>query len=143
MCDFLGTEPGAVTVTRYTRLSLCYICMCVCICNVPTPCLSSPGRSITDYDIKQLLRILVKALERFTDMTLIEAIIMCLTRVQPQLRSVSRHRPIVCNVMKHKHSMDHLCTMCMLNTHVHIKNLMRDDVGYDRCFIPLHIMGCP
>ena len=48
----------------------------------------SPGRSITDYDIKQLLRILVKALERFTDMTLIEAIIMCLTRVQPQLRSV-------------------------------------------------------
>ena len=49
----------------------------------------STGRSITDYDIKQLLRILVKALERFTDMTLIEAIIMCLTRVQPQLRSVS------------------------------------------------------
>ena len=50
----------------------------------------STGRSITDYDIKQLLRILVKALERFTDMTLIEAIIMCLTRVQPQLRPVSR-----------------------------------------------------
>ncbi|XP_037071704.1 neurofibromin-like [Pollicipes pollicipes] len=47
------------------------------------------SRSITDYDIKQLLRILVKALERFTDMTLIEAIIMCLTRVQPQLRAES------------------------------------------------------
>ncbi|MCL4156288.1 UNVERIFIED_CONTAM: hypothetical protein GTU68_019819 [Idotea baltica] len=48
------------------------------------------GKSITDLDIKQLLRILVKALESFSDITLIEAIIMCLTRLQPLLRPESQ-----------------------------------------------------
>ena len=33
-----------------------------------------------------MLRILVKALESYTDLTLIEAIVMCLTRLQPLLR---------------------------------------------------------
>lgn len=47
------------------------------------------SKSITDQDMKQLLRILVKALESFNDITLLEAIIMCLTRLQPLLRPVS------------------------------------------------------
>jgi len=47
------------------------------------------AKVITDHDIKQLLRILVKALESFTDITLIDAIVMCLTRLQPLLRPES------------------------------------------------------
>jgi len=50
------------------------------------------AKSITDHDIKQLLRILVKALESsysFTDITLIDSIVMCLTRLQPLLRPES------------------------------------------------------
>ena len=49
----------------------------------------SKAKSITDHDVKQLLRILVKALESFTDITLIDAIVMCLTRLQPLLRPES------------------------------------------------------
>ena len=47
------------------------------------------AKSTTDHDVKQLLRILVKALESFSDITLIEAIVMCLTRLQPLLRPES------------------------------------------------------
>ncbi|KAG8298104.1 Neurofibromin 1 [Homalodisca vitripennis] len=47
------------------------------------------SKTITDLDIKQLLRILVKALESFNDMMQLEAIIMCLTRLQPLLRPES------------------------------------------------------
>ncbi len=47
------------------------------------------AKSITDHDVKQLLQILVKALESFSDITLIEAIVMCLTRLQPLLRAES------------------------------------------------------
>ncbi|XP_023313063.1 neurofibromin isoform X5 [Anoplophora glabripennis] len=47
------------------------------------------SKSITDHDMKQLLRILVKALESFNDIVLIEALVMCLTRLQPLLRSES------------------------------------------------------
>ena len=47
------------------------------------------AKSITDHDIKQLLRILFKALESFSDINLIEAIVMCLTRLQPLLRPES------------------------------------------------------
>ncbi|XP_042235752.1 neurofibromin-like isoform X1 [Homarus americanus] len=47
------------------------------------------SKSIVDQDIKQLLRILVKALESFSDITLIDSIIMCLTRLQPLLRPES------------------------------------------------------
>ena len=47
------------------------------------------AKSITDHEIKQLLRILVKALETFSDINLIEAIVMCLTRLQPLLRPES------------------------------------------------------
>lgn len=46
------------------------------------------SKAIQDQDIKQLLRILVKALESFSDVTLIEAIVMCLTRLLPLLRPV-------------------------------------------------------
>ncbi|XP_023718195.1 neurofibromin isoform X4 [Cryptotermes secundus] len=51
------------------------------------------SKSITDQDIKQLLRILVKALESFSDIVLLEALVMCLTRLQPLLRPES---PIHC-----------------------------------------------
>ncbi|XP_058804864.1 neurofibromin [Phymastichus coffea] len=47
------------------------------------------SKSITDQDMKQLLRILVKALESFNDIMLLDAIIMCLTRLQPLLRPES------------------------------------------------------
>lgn len=47
------------------------------------------SKSVTDHDVKQLLRILVKALESFNDIILIEALVMCLTRLQPLLRPVS------------------------------------------------------
>ncbi|XP_060536829.1 neurofibromin isoform X2 [Cylas formicarius] len=47
------------------------------------------SKSVTDYEVKQLLQILVKALESFEDITLIEAVIMCLTRLQPVLRPES------------------------------------------------------
>ncbi|XP_035742449.1 neurofibromin-like isoform X1 [Vespa mandarinia] len=47
------------------------------------------SKSINDQDMKQLLRILVKALENFNDITLLEAIVMCLTRLQPLLRPES------------------------------------------------------
>ena len=44
------------------------------------------SKQVSDSEIKQLLRILVNALESYSDLTLIEAIIMCLTRLQPLLR---------------------------------------------------------
>ncbi|CAH1393434.1 unnamed protein product [Nezara viridula] len=47
------------------------------------------SKTITDQDIKQLLRILVKALESFNDTVLLEALVMCLTRLQPLLRPES------------------------------------------------------
>ncbi|RZF46610.1 hypothetical protein LSTR_LSTR002942 [Laodelphax striatellus] len=46
-------------------------------------------KSVTDHDIKQVLRILVKALESFNDIVLLEALVMCLTRLQPLLRPES------------------------------------------------------
>ena len=49
------------------------------------------SKGITDADVKQLLRILVKALESLADatqLTLIDAVVMCLTRLQPLLRKV-------------------------------------------------------
>ncbi|KAM7364589.1 neurofibromin 1 isoform 1-T1 [Cochliomyia hominivorax] len=47
------------------------------------------SKSVTDQEVKQLLRILVKAVESFNDIILIEAIVMCLTRIQPLLRPES------------------------------------------------------
>ncbi|CAH1800649.1 unnamed protein product [Owenia fusiformis] len=50
------------------------------------------SKTVTDSEIKQLLRILVKvdfALESYTDLTLIDAIVMCLTRLQPLLHQDS------------------------------------------------------
>lgn len=83
----------------------------------------SAGRSITDYDIKQLLRILVKALERFSDMTLIEAIIMCLTRVQPQLRAESPiHRAlfwVAISVLQLDEKSLYACGLALLEQNLH------------------------
>ncbi|XP_026322570.1 neurofibromin [Hyposmocoma kahamanoa] len=47
------------------------------------------SKNVSDGDMKQLLRILVKALESFNDLALLEALIMCLTRLQPLLRPES------------------------------------------------------
>ncbi|KAM3956254.1 LOW QUALITY PROTEIN: neurofibromin 1 [Aphomia sociella] len=47
------------------------------------------SKNVTDDDMKQLLRILVKALESFNDLALLEALIMCLTRLQPLLHPES------------------------------------------------------
>ncbi|XP_049883616.1 neurofibromin isoform X3 [Pectinophora gossypiella] len=47
------------------------------------------SKNVTDDDMKQLLRILVKALESFNDLALLEALIMCLTRLQPLLHHES------------------------------------------------------
>lgn len=47
------------------------------------------SKSATDLDVKEILRILVKALESFNDIILIEALVMCLTRIQPLLRPVN------------------------------------------------------
>ncbi|XP_021921694.1 neurofibromin isoform X3 [Zootermopsis nevadensis] len=47
------------------------------------------SKSVTDQDIKQILRILVKALESFNDIILLEALVVCLTRLQPLLRPES------------------------------------------------------
>ncbi|XP_075988648.1 neurofibromin 1 isoform X11 [Anticarsia gemmatalis] len=47
------------------------------------------SKNITDDDMKQLLRILVKALESFNDLALLEALIMSLTRLQPLLYPAS------------------------------------------------------
>lgn len=47
------------------------------------------SKSISDNEIIQLLRILVKALESFQDLQLIDSIILCLTRLQPLLNSES------------------------------------------------------
>lgn len=53
------------------------------------------SKSITDIEVRNLLEILVKALETFTDVILIEAIVMCLTRLQPLLRPESpMHRAL-------------------------------------------------
>ncbi|XP_013143458.1 PREDICTED: neurofibromin isoform X1 [Papilio polytes] len=47
------------------------------------------SKNVSDDDMKQLLRILVKALESFNDLALLEALIMCLTRLQPLLHPES------------------------------------------------------
>ncbi|XP_077535309.1 neurofibromin 1 isoform X3 [Haemaphysalis longicornis] len=47
------------------------------------------SKGVTDQEAKQLLRVLVKALEAFQDLQLIDAIIMGLTRLQPLLRPES------------------------------------------------------
>lgn len=48
------------------------------------------SKNATEADIKQLLRMMVKALESHSDMDLIEAIVMCLTRLLPLLPSFSQ-----------------------------------------------------
>ncbi|KAK7488237.1 hypothetical protein BaRGS_00020544 [Batillaria attramentaria] len=52
------------------------------------------SKTVTDSEVKQLLKIMMKvsvmsALESYIDLTLVEAVVMCLTRLQPLLRSES------------------------------------------------------
>ncbi|XP_077995279.1 neurofibromin-like isoform X2 [Glandiceps talaboti] len=47
------------------------------------------SKGTTNTQVKQLLRILSKALDTFSDIILIDSIVMCLTRLQPQLPSDS------------------------------------------------------
>ena len=47
------------------------------------------SKSVKDSEVKKLLQILVRALESFKDLQLIETIIMCLTRLQPLLNPES------------------------------------------------------
>ncbi|KAK3767382.1 hypothetical protein RRG08_049749 [Elysia crispata] len=47
------------------------------------------SKSVTDSEVKQLLKIMMKALESYMDLTLIEAVVMCLTRLQPMLKPES------------------------------------------------------
>ncbi len=48
------------------------------------------SKTTSDAEIKALLRILVKALESFSDIDLIDSIIMCLTRLLPLLSAESK-----------------------------------------------------
>lgn len=47
------------------------------------------SKSISDQEMKDLLVILVRALDEYNDMILMEALVMCLTRLQPLLRPES------------------------------------------------------
>ncbi|XP_035826286.1 neurofibromin, partial [Aplysia californica] len=52
------------------------------------------SKTVTDSELKQLLKIMMKvrdifALESYMDLTLIEAVVMCLTRLQPMLKPES------------------------------------------------------
>ncbi|XP_076386906.1 neurofibromin 1 isoform X1 [Megachile rotundata] len=81
------------------------------------------SKSITDQDMKQLLRILIKALESFNDITLLEAIIMCLTRLQPLLRPESPiHRYlfwIATSVLQLDEASLYACGLALLEQNLH------------------------
>ncbi|XP_078047800.1 neurofibromin 1 [Augochlora pura] len=81
------------------------------------------SKSINDQDMKQLLRILVKALENFNDITLLEAIIMCLTRLQPLLRSESPiHRSlfwVATSVLQLDEASLYACGLALLEQNLH------------------------
>ncbi|XP_034188157.1 neurofibromin 1 isoform X2 [Osmia lignaria lignaria] len=81
------------------------------------------SKSITDQDMKQLLRILIKALESFNDITLLEAIIMCLTRLQPLLRPESPiHRYlfwVATSVLQLDEASLYACGLALLEQNLH------------------------
>ncbi|XP_031834542.1 neurofibromin 1 isoform X3 [Nomia melanderi] len=81
------------------------------------------SKSITDQDVKQLLKILVKALESFNDITLLEAIIMCLTRLQPLLRTESPiHRYlfwVATSVLQLDEASLYACGLALLEQNLH------------------------
>ena len=66
------------------------------------------AKSIIDHDIKQLPMILVKAMKSFTDITLIDAIVMCLTRLQPLLRPESPIHKALFWVAVYIHQLDEI-----------------------------------
>ncbi|XP_014223009.1 neurofibromin isoform X2 [Trichogramma pretiosum] len=82
------------------------------------------SKTATDKDIKQLLKILVKALEDFNDITLLEAIIMCLTRLQPLLRPDSSiHRYIfwvATSVLQLDDAALYACGLALLEQNLHM-----------------------
>ncbi|XP_050358345.1 neurofibromin isoform X1 [Nymphalis io] len=80
-CDWLNTWTSLVK-----NFAFCYNPALQPRALIVFGCIS---KHVTDDDMKQLLRILVKALESFNDVALLEAIIMCLTRLQPLLHPES------------------------------------------------------
>lgn len=47
------------------------------------------SKSVSDRDVKLILRILIKALDQYTDPMLIHSLVVCLTRIQPLLQADS------------------------------------------------------
>ncbi|XP_035778222.1 neurofibromin-like isoform X8 [Anopheles albimanus] len=84
------------------------------------------SKSITDQDVKQLLRILVKALESFNDIVLLEALVMCLTRLQPLLRPESPiHRAlfwVAVSVLQLDESTLYAAGLALLEQNLHTLN---------------------
>uniref|UniRef100_A0A182Q4E2 Ras-GAP domain-containing protein n=1 Tax=Anopheles farauti TaxID=69004 RepID=A0A182Q4E2_9DIPT len=84
------------------------------------------SKSITDQDVKQLLRILVKALESFNDIILLEALVMCLTRLQPLLRPESPiHRAlfwVAVSVLQLDESTLYAAGLALLEQNLHTLN---------------------
>jgi neurofibromin 1 len=84
------------------------------------------SKSITDQDMKQLLRILVKALESFNDIVLLEALVMCLTRLQPLLRPESPiHRAlfwVAVSVLQLDESTLYAAGLALLEQNLHTLN---------------------
>lgn len=81
------------------------------------------SKSVTDQDVKELLRIMVKALDAYNDRTLIQALVMCLTRVQPVLRPDSTvHRAlfwVAINVLKLKEYPSYAVGLQLLEQNLH------------------------
>ncbi|XP_050067829.1 neurofibromin isoform X1 [Anopheles maculipalpis] len=84
------------------------------------------SKSVTDQDVKQLLRILVKALESFNDIILLEALVMCLTRLQPLLRPESPiHRAlfwVAVSVLQLDESTLYAAGLALLEQNLHTLN---------------------
>ncbi|XP_050358352.1 neurofibromin-like isoform X2 [Nymphalis io] len=80
-CDWLNTWTSLVK-----NFAFCYNPALQPRALIVFGCIS---KHVTNDDMKQLLRMLAKALESFNDVALLEAIIMCLTRLQPLLHPES------------------------------------------------------
>lgn len=75
------------------------------------------SKSVSDQDVRHLLRILIKALEQFNDIVLIEALVMCLTRIQPVLKPVSKNAKMICSLRfgRQTPSNVHLIVFCSIS----------------------------
>lgn len=81
------------------------------------------SKTTTDQDVKELLQMMVKALDAYTDLTLIQALVMCLTRVQPGLSPESPvHRMlfwVAVNVLKLKEYPAYAVGLQLLEQNLH------------------------